>query len=54
MFRTRHGLVVVRTMAALSVSVNDRTHVPQLIAVLAVMAVMSGLLLGWAKRQGWW
>lgn len=34
--------------------VNSHTHVPQLIGVLLVMAVMSALLLGWAKRQGWW
>jgi hypothetical protein len=33
----------------------QRTHPrAQLIGVLIVMAVMSGLLLAWAKRQGWW
>jgi preprotein translocase subunit YajC len=26
----------------------------ELITVLAIMAVMSFLLLRWARRQGWW
>jgi magnesium transporter len=34
--------------------VNDTTHVVHLIVVLLVMAAMSGILLRWAKRQGWW
>lgn len=34
--------------------VSDRTQGAHLIAVLAIMAVMSGTLLTWAKRQGWW
>jgi hypothetical protein len=34
--------------------VNDRTHLPQLLAVVAVMVLISGVLLRWTKRQGWW
>lgn len=33
--------------------VSDHTRWPHLIAVLVIMVVMSGTLLGWAKRQGW-
>jgi len=43
MFRTRHGLLTVRTMAALSREV----------VVLLIMLVMSAALLVWAKRKGW-
>jgi magnesium transporter len=38
----------------MNIIVNDRTHVPALIGVLAVMVVMSATLLTWAKRRGWW
>jgi hypothetical protein len=38
----------------MNIIVNDRTHVPALAAVLLVMAVMSAMLLTWAKRRGWW
>jgi len=38
----------------MNVIVNSHTHVAQLLMVLVVMAVISGLLLRWARRQGWW
>ena len=34
--------------------VNDKTDWPQILLILAVMAVISGTLLRWTKRQGWW
>jgi hypothetical protein len=36
------------------VIVNNSTHWGQLAVILAVMAAMSGVLLRWTKRQGWW
>jgi hypothetical protein len=38
----------------MNVIVNDRTHLGQLAVVLAVMLVITGVLLRWAKQQGWW
>jgi Mg2+ and Co2+ transporter CorA len=38
----------------MNVIVNDSTHWEWLIALLAMMAALSGVLLVWAKRQGWW
>lgn len=38
----------------MNVIVNDRTHWVQLTIAIAVMLTISGLLLRWTKRQGWW
>jgi hypothetical protein len=38
----------------MNVIVNQHTHVPQLLLVLALMVAMSATLLRWTKRQGWW
>jgi hypothetical protein len=38
----------------MNVIVNSHTHVGQLLLILGVMVVISGLLLRWAHRQGWW
>jgi hypothetical protein len=38
----------------MNVIVNDSTHVTQLVFVLLAMVTISGLLLRWAHRQGWW
>ncbi len=37
----------------MNIIVNDRTDFPHLAMVLVVMAAISGILLRWAKRQGW-
>jgi hypothetical protein len=34
--------------------VNTRTQYPQLIIVLIIMVIISGYLLRWTKKQGWW
>jgi hypothetical protein len=34
--------------------VSGRTELVHLAIVLAAMAVVSGVLLQWAKRHGWW
>jgi magnesium transporter len=36
------------------VIVNESTDYGSLAVVLAVMLTISGLLLVWARRQGWW
>ena len=47
-------ITALSSIYGMNVIVNRATHVPQLIAILVVMAVMSALLLTWAKRRGWW
>jgi Mg2+ and Co2+ transporter CorA len=47
-------ITALSSIYGMNIIVNDRTHIPQLILVLMVMAVMSALLLTWAKRRGWW
>ena len=54
--RTKTTLLITALSAiyGMNIIVNDHTHLPQLLVVLSVMAVMSTLLLTWAKRRGWW
>lgn len=47
-------ITALSSIYGMNIIVNERTHVPALIGVLAVMIVMSALLLTWAKRRGWW
>jgi magnesium transporter len=47
-------ITALSSIYGMNIIVNDHTQVPQLVAVLCVMAVMSALLLTWAKRRGWW
>ena len=47
-------ITALSSIYGMNIIVNERTHVPALIGVLAVMVVMSALLLTWAKRRGWW
>ncbi len=47
-------ITAIASIYGMNVIVNGETHWAQLFAVLAVMAVMSGTLLRWARRQGWW
>jgi magnesium transporter len=47
-------ITALSSIYGMNIIVNDRTHLPALIGVLAVMAVMSAMLLTWAKRRGWW
>ena len=47
-------VTAIASVYGMNVIVNDRTHVPQLVTVLLVMAVISGLLLRWTRKQGWW
>jgi magnesium transporter len=47
-------ITALSSIYGMNIIVNDQSRVPQLIGVLTVMAVMSALLLTWAKRRGWW
>jgi magnesium transporter len=38
----------------MNVIVNEQTRIDLLIALLVIMLIMSGTLLIWAKRKGWW
>jgi Mg2+ and Co2+ transporter CorA len=47
-------ITALSSIYGMNLIVNTHTLPEHLIVVLAVMAVMSALLLYWAKRQGWW
>jgi magnesium transporter len=47
-------ITALSSIYGMNIIVNEHTQVPQLIPVLTVMAIMSTLLLTWAKRRGWW
>src|SRR3954453_18462735 len=47
-------ITALSSIYGMNIIVNTRTHVPALIVVLVIMAVMSAMLLTWAKRRGWW
>lgn len=47
-------VTALASIYGMNVIVHDSTHVPQLLVVLAVMASISGVLLRWTKKQGWW
>jgi magnesium transporter len=47
-------ITALSSIYGMNIIVNQRTHLPALIVVLLVMAIMSAMLLTWAKRRGWW
>jgi magnesium transporter len=47
-------ITAIASVYGMNVIVNAHTHVTQLAIVLCVMLVISGLLLRWAHKQGWW
>jgi magnesium transporter len=47
-------ITALASVYGMNVIVNEKTQLPQVIAVLLVMVVISSLLLRWAKKQGWW
>ena len=47
-------VTAIASVYGMNVIVNQSTHVGQLLVVLAVMLAISGVLLRWTKRQGWW
>jgi magnesium transporter len=47
-------VTAIASVYGMNVIVNSSTHVGQLVAVLLLMLAISGVLLRWTKRQGWW
>jgi magnesium transporter len=47
-------ITALSSVLGMNLIVNEATQVPTLLAALAIMAVMSVMLLVWAKRKGWW
>jgi Mg2+ and Co2+ transporter CorA len=47
-------VTALASIYGMNVIVNERTRVLQVVLVLLVMAAISGLLLRWTKKQGWW
>jgi magnesium transporter len=47
-------VTALASVFGMNMIVNDHTTPVPLVVVLVVMTVMSGLLLVWAKRRGWW
>src|SRR4051794_22206598 len=47
-------VTAIASVYGMNVIVNAHTHVTQLVIVLCVMVGISGLLLRWAHKQGWW
>jgi magnesium transporter len=47
-------VTAIASVYGMNVIVNERTHVVQLVLVLVLMVTVSGTLLRWTKRQGWW
>jgi magnesium transporter len=46
-------ITALSSVYGMNIIVNDRTDFPHLAVVLAAMIAISGILLRWAKRQGW-
>jgi magnesium transporter len=47
-------ITALSSIYGMNIIVNGETDFPHLAAVLLVMLAVSGVLLRWAKRQGWW
>lgn len=47
-------VTALASIYGMNVIVNAETDVPHLLLVLTVMLLISGALLRWTKRQGWW
>ena len=47
-------VTAIAFVLGMNVIVNERTQGVELVVVLVVMLAVSGLLLRWARKQGWW
>ncbi len=47
-------VTALSSILGMNVIVNESTHWVALGILVAIMLVMSGFVLRWAKRQGWW
>lgn len=47
-------VTAIASVYGMNVIVNESTRYGQVVVVVLVMATISGLLLRWARKQGWW
>ena len=47
-------ITALSSILGMNVIVSDDTQVGPLVLLLAIMLVMSGVLLEWTRRKGWW
>jgi magnesium transporter len=47
-------ITALSSIVGMNVIVNDTTMVGPLVALLTLMLIMSGILLTWTHRKGWW
>jgi magnesium transporter len=47
-------ITAIASIYGMNVIVSQSTHLGHLLLVLAVMVLISGVLLRWTKKQGWW
>jgi Mg2+ and Co2+ transporter CorA len=47
-------VTAIASVYGMNVIVNPKTEPVQLIVVLLIMIAISGVLLRWTKKQGWW
>ncbi len=47
-------VTALSSVVGMNVIVNEQTRIDLLIELLVIMLIMSGTLLIWAKRKGWW
>jgi Mg2+ and Co2+ transporter CorA len=47
-------VTAIASIYGMNVIVSQKTHIVHLSVVLLAMAAISGVLLHWTKRQGWW
>lgn len=47
-------VTAISSVMGMNVIVNDSTHWPWVVALVALMGALSVWLLVWARRQGWW
>ena len=47
-------VTALASIYGMNVIVNDETHWRSLVIIVLVMITIAGLLLSWARKQGWW
>jgi Mg2+ and Co2+ transporter CorA len=47
-------ITALSSIVGMNVIVSEETQVAPLALLLAIMLVMSGVLLEWTRRKGWW
>ena len=53
-FRSAPPIIAISSVYGMNLIVSDSTRPMHLFLVVVVMAVVSGLILRWTRRSGWW